>query len=486
VKSIERESQPVIRRASIRRRMILPIIVSLAVFFAIDSFYLYRDALQAINTAYDRTLLASARAIGDGVKYVHETLTVSLPYPALEVFEADTRSRMVFRVNAFDGSFVSGYADLPPFQGTSDQRTPYAALVTFYEDKFQGETVRVAALLQPVNTGNEYKMATVQVAETLELRKQVAQQALWRSLARQIGMTLLLAGVVWWIVGRGLSPLLRLRQEVLSRDQDSLDPLPTKTSRELFPVVEALNEVMARLSRVLENRQRFVRDASHQLRTPLAVLKVQVQNARQGLVEPYQALAEIEASVDRSTRVANQMLALAKVAELGGEAGNLAANYSATDLVAVCRDIAVECSPLLSEKHLDFSLDGQTDSEQSVRGTDWLLRELLRNLISNAIHHSPKGGAVGFVIEHEGNERRVHVWDSGKGVDPVQRPRLFQAFATGNPTSGTGLGLVICRDICSKIGASLTLKNRDELSIESLPEAATGCIASVVFPLSNS
>jgi two-component system, OmpR family, sensor histidine kinase TctE len=476
----------VIRRGSIRRRLIVPIIASLLLFFTIDSVYLYRDTLQATNTAYDRTLLASARAIGDGVKYVHETISVSLPYPALEVFEADTRSRMVFRVNGFDGAFVSGYADLPPYEGASDDRSPYAALVTFYEDKFQGESVRVAALLQPVNTGSEYKMATVQVAETLELRKQVAQQAMWRSLTRQVAVTLLLAAVIWWIVGRGLSPLLRLRQEVLSRDQDSLDPLPTDTSRELLPLVEALNEVMSRLSRVLENRQRFVRDASHQLRTPLAALKVQVQNARNGLVEPYQALAEIEDSVNRSTRVANQMLALAKVAELGGDDRDQAVNYSATDLVAVCRDIAVECSPLLSEKHLDFSLDGATESQQHVRGTDWLLRELLRNLVSNAIAHSSENGAVGLVIERLENERRLHVWDSGRGIDPQQRPRLFQAFATGNPSSGTGLGLVICRDICTKVGATLTLNNRAELTDVDLPDAAAGCVATVVFPLSGS
>jgi two-component system, OmpR family, sensor histidine kinase TctE len=249
--------------------------------------------------------------------------------------------------------------------------------------------------------------------------------------------------------------------------------------------VEALNEVMARLSRVLESRQRFVRDASHQLRTPLAVLKVQVQNARNGLVEPYQALAEIEDSVNRSTRVANQMLALAKVAELGGEGRDLALNYSATDLVAVCRDIAVECSPLLSQKRLDFSLDGATESQQHVRGTDWLLRELLRNLVSNAIHHCSPNGAVGMVIEHLENERRVHVWDSGKGIDAAQRPRLFQAFATSNPSSGTGLGLVICRDICTKLGATLTLNNRHEVKDVNLPDAATGCVATVVFPLSS-
>jgi two-component system, OmpR family, sensor histidine kinase TctE len=471
------------RRESIRRRLILPIIASLIVFFAIDAAYQYRETLNAINTAYDRTLLASARAIGDGVKYVHETLTVSLPYPALEVFEADTRSRMVFRVSGFDGAFVSGYADLPPFRGEASDRPTYAALVTFYEDTFQGERVRVAALYQPVNTEDGYKMATVQVAETLELRKRVAQQALWNSLTRQIAMTLLLALAVWWLVGRGVSPLLRLRNEVLARDQDSLEPLSTRTSRELVPLVEALNEVMSRLKRVLDNRQRFVRDASHQLRTPLAALKIQVQNAREGLVEPYVALTEIETSVDRATRVANQMLALAKVAELGDVRSETSSNYMVSDLTLACRDVAVEISPLLSAKRLDFSLEGDVDTMQPVLGADWLLRELLRNLLSNAIEHSPENGAVGFVVKASDDARRLYVWDSGSGIDPAQRQRLFQPFATGNRATGTGLGLVICRDICAKIGAVLTLVNRRDRNDWPMQYSPSGCVAEVVFPI---
>jgi two-component system, OmpR family, sensor histidine kinase TctE len=473
------------RRASIRRRLTIPIIAALVAFFAFDSYFAYRDTLQAINLAYDRSLLASARAIGDGVKYVHDTVTVSLPYPALEVFEADTRSRMVFRVSDFDGKFVSGYRDLPPYRGQSEERPPYAALAEFYEDTYQGENVRVAALLQPVNLGTEYKMVTVQVAETLELRRAIAQRVLWPSVWRELAVVVLLGVAIWFIIGRALRPLLRLRAEIRARSADSLAPLSTKTSRELVPVVDAMNEVIERLNRMLDNRQRFVRDASHQLRTPLAALKIQVQNAREGLVEPYLGLSEIEDSVDRATRVANQMLALAKVAELGDDEQGAGFAQPTSDLLAVCRDIAVECSPLLTEKLLDFSLDGDCDGAQTVRGSDWMLRELLRNLLSNAIRYSPEGGAVGFLIEQDASERRLYVWDSGTGIDEQQRPRLFHAFATGDRAGGTGLGLVICRDICTKIGATLTLRNRRDDEHTYLPVAATGCVARVVFTVPN-
>ncbi|TAG77440.1 MAG: hypothetical protein EAZ21_14855 [Betaproteobacteria bacterium] len=299
---------------------------------------------------------------------------------------------------------------------------------------------------------------------------------------RQVAMLILLGLTAWLIVGRGLEPLRRLREEIRSREPESLEPVSAKTSVEVVPVVEALNEVMLRLRGLLDNRQRFVRDASHQLRTPLAVLKVQVQNAREGLVEPYQALSEIEDSVNRATRVANQMLSLAKVAELGGDRVDASSNYIATDLVAVCRDIVVECSPLLTAKHLDFSLDGAVEVMQPVRGADWLLRELLRNLLSNAIAHTPEAGAVGFVIEVTDAARILHVWDSGQGIGVDQRKRLFEPFATGNRTTGTGLGLVICRDICVKISAELSLTNRSDGNFESLPSNAVGCVATVIFP----
>jgi two-component system, OmpR family, sensor histidine kinase TctE len=462
--------------------LIVPIIAALIVFFAIDAATHYRDSLASINTAYDRTLLASARAIGDGVKYVHEQVTVSLPYPALEVFEADTRSRMVYRVSDFDGQFISGYADLPPFRGKIDSVTPYAALVEFYEDKFQGETVRVAALLQPVNVGTEYRMATVQVAETLELRRGVALQALWRSLYRQLAMLILLTGVAWLIIGRALLPLQRLRQEVLARDPDALDPLATKTTRELSPVVEAMNEVMSRLRRVLDNRQRFVRDASHQLRTPLAVLKVQVQNARQGLLEPYHALSEIEDAVDRATRVANQMLALAKVAELGTDVAINASVEPLVDLIAVCRDVAVECSPLVSKKHLDFSLDTDAQSLIAKRAPEWMLRELLRNLVSNAIRYTPDGGELGIAIkaDREGGRCEVCVWDCGPGVSEQQRSTLYRPFVTSDREQGSGLGLIICRDICTAIGATLSIENRTAPSwFDPRDATATGLVVRI-------
>ena len=461
---------------SIRKRLAVMILGALMCFLVIDTTVIYQNTLQSINVAYDRTLLASARAIGDTVKYENGKLSASLPYATLEVFEAVTRGRIVYRVGDFNGDFLSGYAELPKHNGVFPKRTPYAALAAFYEEQFEGEPVRVAAMLQPVYDGVAYRMVTIQVAETLELRRALAREALISTLDRQVIFLILLGALIWWLIGRGLRPVSVLRRELLQRGPDSLAPITTPAPRELAPIVEALNEVMSRLKRVLDNRQRFVRDASHQLRTPLAVLKAQVQNAQRGDMPPHVAFAELAQSVDRATRVANQMLALAKVAQLDGSAGE--AELPDTELVTLARDLAVECSPLLAEKRLDFALDAPENTNVLVRGHDWMVRELFRNLISNAIRHTPADGSLGIDIVVSAQVVMMSVWDTGPGVDKEREARLFEPFSSGDPNTGSGLGLVICRDICVAIGAGLTLRNRDKAKA-----GTTGLRATAEFTL---
>jgi two-component system, OmpR family, sensor histidine kinase TctE len=465
------------RPISIKRRLTLWILAALVTFLIVDTTVIYQNTLQSINVAFDRTLLASARAIGDTVKFENGKLSASLPYATLEVFEAVTRGRIVYRVTDFNGGFLSGYAELPPHDGVFPKRSPYAALAAFYEDRFENESVRVAALLQPVyiganvgagagaNGGDGYRMVTVQVAETLELRKSLAQQALISTLDRQLIFLMLLSTLVWWLIDRGMLPISLLRRELLNRDPDSLAPITTPAPRELKPAIEALNEMMARLKRVLDDQQRFVRDASHQLRTPLAVLKLQVQNAQRGDVPPDIAFAELAESVDRATRVANQMLALAKVAQFDAEPAATNMPRPVTNLRALAQDLAVECSPLIADKGLDFALEtsGADAAGYHIEGSEWLIRELFRNLLSNAVRHTPRGGAFGIDISAASNDGRnvqMSVWDSGSGIDAAREAKLFEPFSSGDPLTGSGLGLIICRDICKLIGARLTLRNR--------------------------
>jgi len=213
-----------------------------------------------------------------------------------------------------------------------------------------------------------------------------------------------------------------------------------------------------------------VRDASHQLRTPLAVLKAQVQSARRGDVPPAQALAEIEDTVDRATLLANQMLALAKVAQLRQQA-----DASASAFDTIVRDVALELSPLIAERALDFSLQAEP---LTLPAHEWMLRELTRNLLHNAVRHTPPGGPLCITLARVGDQARLTVADGGPGVEPDLAKRLFQPFRSGAGGSGFGLGLAICHEISQALGGSIELLNRRQNG------RITGLDAIVTLPLS--
>ena len=189
-----------LRRPSLRSQLLLGILLPVLGLVALNTISLYREALRSANTAYDRTLLASAKVIGEQLEVVgtgaEARLRATVPYSALEAFDADNRSRMFYRVNGFAGEMVSGYEDLPRWTGRIPDRGLYAALVDFYDDSYNGQAVRVAVLLQPVAGPGGQGMATIQVAETLELRETLARQMLFDTLWRQALLLAVIAAVV--------------------------------------------------------------------------------------------------------------------------------------------------------------------------------------------------------------------------------------------------------------------------------------------------
>ncbi|AEG92645.1 sensor histidine kinase [Ramlibacter tataouinensis] len=444
------------RAVSLRRYLLLGILVPVVVLIALNGASLYGTALSAANTAYDRTLLASAKVIGEQLDvqgYDEQArLRATVPYSALEAFEADNRSRLFYRVSDLRGELVSGFAGLPFWRGELSQRPPYAALVDFYDDRFEGSEVRMAVLLQPVAGAGGRGMAVVQVAETLELRRTLARQILIDTLWRQAGLVAVIALVAVVVVQRATRPVRRLSAQLQARPEGDLTAIAAPDApRELLPLVEATNQVMARLAQLLDNQKRFVRDTAHQLRTPLAVLKTQVQSALRGDMDARDALAEINATVDRATQLANQMLSLAKVEQLRQQPA------SSSDWAAVVRAVALELSPLVADKDLDFEIDTQP---APVRSHEWMLRELSRNLLHNAIRHGPAGGRLSVRLVTDGRWAALTVADSGPGIAVELRGRLFQPFAAGRAHGGSGLGLAICHEIVSALGGTLELENR--------------------------
>ncbi|WP_287743708.1 sensor histidine kinase [Diaphorobacter sp.] len=445
------------RPQSLRRQLLVGILLPTLLFVGVNTYSLHRQALAALHTAYDRTLLASAKTISEqldvrGWDDMAE-LRAIVPYAALEAFEADNQSRMFYRVSNLRGDLISGFAELPAWHGTIPQRPPYAALVDFYDDRFRDQPVRVAVLLQPVASSEGRGMAVIQVAETLELREAAALQILHTTLARQALLLALIAGIVVLVVQRATQPVRQLSSDLQARTEGDLAPLAAPTApRELQPLIDATNAVMQRLSRLLAHQQRFVRDASHQLRTPLAVLKTQVQSALRGDLPPTQALQEIGHTVDRATQLANQMLALAKVEQLRQQG-----EVPVTRLDTVLREMALELSPLIAQGDLDF---GITTDAAPIHAHEWMLRELCRNLLHNAIRHAPPGTELAVTLHREDGEAVLTLVDAGPGIDDELAARLFQPFSAGDVRTGSGLGLAICQEIVHALGGSITLANR--------------------------
>ncbi|WP_342128375.1 sensor histidine kinase [Hydrogenophaga sp. OTU3427] len=446
---------------SLRSQLMIGILVPVLLLVLVNSGVLYRQALRAADTAYDRTLLATAKSIGEQLEMVGQgeqaRVRATLPYSALEPFEADNRSRLYYRVSGFEGEMVSGFDDLPLWRGELPTKSLYAALVDFYDGQYRGEPVRIAVLLQPVSGPGGQGMVTIQVAETLELRQTLARQMLVDTLWRQALLLAVIAGVVVLVVQRATRPVRRLSAALADRSDSDLTPLQaSEAPREVRPLVEATNQHMARLAHLLSHQKRFVRDTAHQLRTPLAVLKTQVQSARRGDVDPMLALGEIEHTVNRATELANQMLSLAKVEQLRQQD-----DAPVLDWATVVRDVALDLAPLIAERQLDFAI--ATDPAP-VRAHEWALRELARNLLHNAIKHIPAAATLDIRLVCDERTAALTIADSGPGIPASLRAHLFEPFARhaqpGALPGGSGLGLAICQEITRSLGGEITLDNR--------------------------
>ena len=463
-----------VRQRSLRLYLLLGILLPVGLLVSINTVSLYSQALNAINTAYDRTLLASAKSIGEQLDVTGydaaSTLRVTVPYAALEAFEADNQSRLVYRVSSLSGVMVSGYAQLPFWRGQISAKPAYAALVDFYDDTFESTPVRVAVLMQPVASSNGRAMAVIQVAETLELRQTLARSVLFDTLWRQALLLAVIALVVVIVVQRATRPVRRLSLQLQARPEGDLNPITAPDAPlELMPLVDATNAVMTRLEGLLEHQKRFVRDAAHQLRTPLAVLKVQVQSAMRGDMQPLNALLEINQTVDRATLVANQMLALAKIEQLRQQP-----DIKTLDLAAVMRAVALDLSALMADKSIDFAIETVA---APMAAHEWMLTELCRNLLHNAIKHTPASGSLTVRIVRDSTHAALTLSDSGPGIDAGLSQRLFQPFSAGNIARGSGLGLAICKEIVQVLGGTILLDNRVQHG------AVTGLDATVRLPL---
>lgn len=444
---------------SIRARLLVWLISPLAFFLGLAAWTNYLASLQATQLAYDRLLVTSAHALADLIHLERGQLIITQPHASLEIYDhTDTkintslpRGQILYRVSFVDGSYVAGDQVLPPYHVGSVTHSPYDSMIDLYDLRDGPEPMRIAALLQPIESFDGNKLIVVQVAESSGYRDALAQQFFFKTLRQQTALLAVLVVLIWIVTTFALRPLSLLTQQLNARNSSDLAPLQVSIiPTELERVVWSFNNLLSRLALSQEQQRRFVADASHQLRTPLAVLQLHADAGLHGDISAQEALEYVSATTRRATRLAEQLLSLARAQQTASQE-----QPEKVDLRDIARMVAIDLSPLIAHKYLNFQFNCLSSTTQT---HSWMISEILSNLLKNAIEFTPEKGMLGITLHHEANDALFTVWDSGPGLSLSMQEQVFRPFATDGQSCGAGLGLAICHDLATTLGASLTIK----------------------------
>ena len=449
---------------SLRVNLLRLLIPSVAAMLAVGSVAAYYLSIDPASNAYDQALVNSAIALSGRVRIQEGHPVFDLPSAAEAVVRTDKYDKIYYVIRDPQGGAMAGdeHIPLPPAGLRADEG------VIAYDAAYRGERLRVVTLLVPC--GNA--VCTVNVAETTIKRERLALNVLLGSVLPQALLAILTLALVWFGVTRGLIPLARLSEEIGERSPRDLRPINERGApSEAKPLVSALNQLFGQVDEANRNQQRFLANAAHQLRTPLAGLQAHAELALSQPV-PDACRAELEyvhSAAIRTARLANQLLALAR-AEPGG---NRFSELSSVDL----RQVVEECADEWVHRSMARDIDLGFDLTQViVPGDAFLLRELLANLIGNAIDYTPGGGHVTVRTGSTGTEGYLVVEDDGPGIPVGEREHVLERFYRLPGTSGTGsgLGLAIVREIALAHGARVEIGEGPE---------GSGCSVRLFFPL---
>ncbi len=443
---------------SLRGELLLWLGAPLLLLWALSVYTHYQSALQAANQAYDRSLLASARTVAERLAVRQRHLEVDVPWVVLDSFERNMNDQLFYQVISPQGNTLSGYPDLPLLPRNAPLSEAYPALVHFYDAHYRRQPIRVAALWQPVNDEGVEGMALVLVAETLNSRHAFADSLLRTALISQsflVLITLLLAGM---LLRRVLRPLRRLSRIMLRRAPGELTPLPSLVPwSELQPLIVAFNRHLERLRGLLARQERFSADVSHQLRTPLTILKTQVSVALSS-DDPQQwreSLQGMRHTLNDTVELTDRLLQLAQIKARHGEDKP----FTRVDLSQIVQQACLSGYTAARHKQIDLGFEGEEACR--VQGDALLLAELCANLLDNAIKYTPAQGTVTARLQGH----QLEIEDSGPGIDPEQQQQALQPFARLDPSGqpGAGIGLALVKDICAWHGARLRLDRSPQL-----------------------
>ena len=419
------------------------------------------------NAPYDKALADNVKAIARQVKIVDGRAVLNLPAPARALLRADEDDTVYYQVLGPRDELVSGDKEIPKAE-KPEHLNPDE--VYFRDEEIQGDDIRVAWQYLPAGTRGQ--LAVVQVAETRAKRGNLASKIVSGVLLPQFAIIPLAVILVYLGLGRGIAPLKRLQRLIERRRPSDLSPIGMAgLPEEVRPLILAFNDMMARLEQNLQAQQRFIGDAAHQMKTPLTGLMMQAELALEE-TDPEQIKASLErisSSAVRAAHLINQLLALAR-AEASFEKIHA---VEEVDLEVLVQDVTAEMVLPAMEKGIDFGFEN-TGWPLTIDGNPLLLRELMKNLIDNAVKYTPRGGRV--TVRTSATEFAIlEVEDTGIGIPEADRERVFERFyrVLGSGAEGSGLGLPIVREIADL--------HRARVDLQANPNGQ-GTLVRVIFP----
>ncbi len=418
---------------------------------------------------FDRALEYNVQALAKLVVVRQQQVIFSMPAPAREMLRADDSDLVYYQVLGTRGEFLSGEADLPL---PPSENKPVNGEVRLREDVMRGEDVRVAYTWVDIDVPGAHPLL-VQVAETLEKRKTLATEIVKGVMVPQFVTLPLAVLLVWLALVRGIKPLAQLEKRIRARKPDDMSPLDeSAVPEEVAPLVSSINDLLSRLKASLTTQKRFLADAAHQLKTPLAGLRMQADLAQRetDADELKKSLKQIGRASIRATHTVNQLLAMARAETTGRSLAQ-----HPIDLAYIVSEAIQETLPHASEKQIDLGYEGpeQGEAASRVQGNATLLKELVRNLLDNAINYTPAKGqvTVRLLTDRFSGVVVLLVEDTGPGIPAAERELVLQPFyrALGTNVDGTGLGLAIVQEIAQQHGATISIEDADRPGHPSLP-----------------
>lgn len=454
-------------RLSLRQRLLFWLLPPIFAFTAIWIWAAYIIVLHFTNVAYDRALEDTVQTLAGQVKVVNRDVEINLPPAARQMLEFDQVDKVYFSVTDEQGNQFIGNSVLP----SNPLRDATVHEARFYDDALDGAALRLVEYGVPNDEMGG--IIYVRIAETLHKRENLAKEVLVYMLGPQL---LFLSGIVllvWYGVGRGISPLSRIRDAIARRTHEDLSPLEeTGLPAEVHEQVHVINDLMARLGRTLDTQRRFVADATHQLRTPITVLRTQTELAlrAESSCELRTIMTKLDSATARLARLANQLLNLSRA-----EAGLIGcSDFQMLNVSPLVEDVVAALVPAALEKEIEIYVDIATPLPE-IRGDRQLLGEMLANLVDNAIRYTDKGGRIDVQVQSTDDWTTLVITDNGPGIPLQERDSVVQRFYRGVSvmSEGSGLGLAIAREIVTLHGGKIRLAE---------PPGASGLEVTVELP----